>query len=107
MQSTFVLAQLEALPLPEDNLRKAEAAVEKAVKLYHPDFMVFPEVFMSHYPAGTDRSVILGVGEALDGPFVKGMQKLAKENQIWMVFGMREKVEKMMRMTGIIIQQSC
>ena len=33
MQSTFVLAQLEALPLPEDNLRKAEAAVEKAVKL--------------------------------------------------------------------------
>ena len=93
MQSTFVLAQLEALPLPEDNLKKAAAAVEKAVKLYHPDFMVFPEVFMSHYPAGTDRSVILGVGEPLDGPFVKGMQKLAKENQIWMVFGMREKVE--------------
>jgi predicted amidohydrolase len=55
MQSTFVLAQLEALPLPEDNLKKAAAAVEKAVKLYHPDFMVFPEVFMSHYPAGTDR----------------------------------------------------
>ena len=93
MQSTFVLAQLEALPLPEDNLKKAAAAVEKAVKLYHPDFMVFPEVFMSHYPAGTDRSVILGVGEPLDGPFVKGMQKLAKENQIWLVFGMREKVE--------------
>ena len=93
MQSTFVLAQLEALPLPEDNLKKAAAAVEKAVKLYHLDFMLFPEVFMCHYPAGTDRSVILGVGEPLDGPFVKGMQKLAKENQIWMVFGMREKVE--------------
>ena len=39
-------------------VKKAAAAVEKAVKLYHPDFMVFPEVFMSHYPAGTDRSVI-------------------------------------------------
>lgn len=93
MQSTFVLAQLEALPLPEDNLKKARKAVSEAVERFHPDFMVFPEIFMSQYPARTARKVILSAGESLDGPFVAGMQQLARENHLWMVFGMWEKVE--------------
>lgn len=93
MQSTFVLAQLEALSLPADNLKKAEEAVSKAINRFHPDFIVFPELFMSQYPPRTARETILGVGESLDGPFVSGMQKLARENHLWMVFGMREKVE--------------
>lgn len=90
MKSTFVLAQLEALPDPKDNLAKAQKAVKEAVEQYHPDFMVFPEGFMTHYPTGTDRSIILGAAQSLEGPFVQGMQALAKEYGLWMVFGMRE-----------------
>lgn len=93
MQSIFVLAQLEAAPYAEENLKKAQAAVEKAVEKYHPDFIVFPESFMSHFPTGTERETILSVGEALDGPFVTGMRKLAEQYGLWMVFGMSEKVE--------------
>lgn len=90
MKSTFVLAQLEALPDPADNIKKAEAAVQAAVERFHPDFMVFPEVFMSHYPVGTDRKIILDSAQPLDGPFVKAMQNLAKTHNLWIVFGMRE-----------------
>jgi len=93
MKSTFVLAQLEAKPDPMDNIKKAEQAVKESMELYHPDFMIFPEVFMSHYPVGTDRKIILDSAQKLDGPFVKAMQNLSKANHLWMVFGMREATE--------------
>ena len=43
MKSTFVMAQLQALPDPKDNLEKAEQAIKDAKAQYNPDFMVFPE----------------------------------------------------------------
>lgn len=93
MISTFVLAQTMQEGDPEKNLKVAQDCVAKAMELYKPDFMVFPELFMSEYPSGTDRATCLGAAQHLDGPFVTGMRKLAKDNGIWMVFGMPEKVE--------------
>lgn len=94
MKSTFVLAQLEALPDYNENLKKADEAVKKATELYHPDFMVFPEGFMTHYPKGTDQQIILNSAQKIDGHFVKHMQKLALDNNLWIVFGMREVTEE-------------
>jgi len=93
MQSTFVLAQMKQDGNAELQLTKAQEAVAKAVKLYSPDLMIFPELYMSEYPAGTDRATCLAAAQSLDGPFVTGMKKLAKDNGIWLIFGMPEKVE--------------
>ncbi len=93
MESVFVLAQMAASGDPAVNLEQAETAILKAEKRYHPDFIVFPEVYMSHFPNGTDRKTCLATAETLDGPFVTGMRKLAAEHHLWMVFGMNERVE--------------
>lgn len=92
MKSTFVMAQLQALPDPKDNLEKAEQAIKDAKAQYNPDFMVFPERFMFQYPEGTDRKTILSASQPINGPFVTAMRKLAKEYGVWMVFGMNETV---------------
>lgn len=92
MKSRFVLAQMEQKGLPEENLESARKAVAEAMERYQPDLMLFPECFMSHFPLGTDRAVCLGTAQSLSGPFVTGMRSLAKENGIWIVFGMNEKV---------------
>ena len=93
MQSTFVLAQMASDGQPEVNLEKAKKAVAKAAELYHPDVMVFPELFMSFFPVGTDHSITLATAQPLDGPFVTGMRELAKQYGIWLIFGMNETVE--------------
>ncbi len=93
MAATFVLAQTHSVGDPAENLKTAQKAVMEATAQYKPDFMVFPELFMSMFPVGTDRATCLGTAQALDGPFVTGMQKLAADNGIWIVFGMNEKVE--------------
>ena len=93
MQSTFVLAQLAQEGLPEVNLEKAKKAVAQAKELYRADMVIFPEMFMSHFPTGTDRETCLATAETLQGPFVTEMRTLAKENGVWIIFGMNEKVE--------------
>ena len=45
-QSTFVMAQMASEGSPEVNLEKAKKAIEKAVSLYHPDVVIFPELYM-------------------------------------------------------------
>ena len=92
-KSTFVLAQMKQEGNPEINLKAAQEKVSEAVEMYHPDLMIFPELFMSDFPNGTERSISLGSAQNLDGPFVSGMRQLAKDNKIWIVFGMNEKVE--------------
>lgn len=93
MQSTFVIAQLASVGEPAENLKKAKETMAKATELYKPDVVVFPECFMSMFPAGTDRAICLGTAQHLDGPFVTGMRELAKEHGSWIIFGMNEKVE--------------
>lgn len=92
-KSVFVLAQMPEEGDPAKNLTNAQEAVARAMQAYHPDLMVFPEGFMSHFPAGTERKTMLGTAQFLDGPFVTGMRQLAKENKLWIIFGMNEKVE--------------
>lgn len=92
-QSTFVLAQMASDGQPEVNLEKAKQAVAKAAELYRPDLVVFPEVYMSFFPVGTDHAITLSTAQALDGPFVTGMRELARQYGTWLVFGMNEAVE--------------
>ncbi|MFV0496648.1 MAG: carbon-nitrogen hydrolase family protein [Candidatus Fimivivens sp.] len=93
MPATFVLAQLHSHGEPTVNLKNAQQATEKAVATYKPDLMVFPEAFMSLFPANTDRMTRLSTAQKLEGPFVTGMQALAKKHGVWMVFGMNEKTD--------------
>lgn len=92
-QSTFVLAQMASGGQPEVNLEKARNAAARAAERYHPDVMVFPEMFMSYFPIGTDHAAAPAVSQPLDGPFVTGMRELARQYGFWLVFGMNETVE--------------
>jgi len=93
MKSTFVLAQVASAGPAEENLKKAEAAILEAVSLYRPDVMVFPENFMSVWPPKTPQETRLAEAQPTDGPFVKGMCRLAAEHGIWLIFGMSEACE--------------
>lgn len=93
IQSTFVLAQMASDSSPEVNLNKAEGAVAQASQLYHPDVIVFPELYMSLFPMNSERSVSLSTAQPLDGPFTDGMCRLARQYGIWLIFGMNEVVE--------------
>ena len=93
MKSRFVVAQMEQNGDPEINLENARKAVAEAVEYYHADFIVFPECFMSLYPAGTPHETQLASAQTLDGPFATEMKKLAKDNHVWIAFGMNEKVD--------------
>lgn len=75
MKSRFVVAQMEQNGDPEINLANARKAVAEAVEYYHADFIVFPECFMSLYPAGTPKETQLGSAQTLDGPFATGNEK--------------------------------
>ncbi len=90
MKSKWVLAQLTNVGDPAENLEKAKKYAKQAYEEYHPDFMIFPEVYMTHYPQGTPMETVLAAAQPLDGPFVTGMRELAKKYHMWMVFGMSE-----------------
>ena len=85
MKSKWVLAQLTNVGDPAENLEKAKKYAKQAYEEYHPDFMIFPEVYMTHYPQGTPMETVLAAAQPLDGPFVTGMRKLAKDNGIWLL----------------------
>ena len=93
MESTFVMVQLQPLPDPKDNLKKAQDMAEKAVQKFHPDFLLFPETFSSEFAPGSTIEERCAAAEPLDGPFVTGMRKLAADCHAWMAFGMKETVE--------------
>ena len=90
MKNMFVMAQMKAEETPELTLEKSRLAVVKAIDEYHADFIIFPESFMFHKPPGTDSRIILETAQHINGPFVTDMCNLAKEYNIWMVFGMSE-----------------
>ena len=92
-QSTFVMAQMASEGSPEVNLEKAKKAIEKAVSLYHPDVVIFPELYMSLFPSGTAHEIALATAQPLDGPFVIQMREQARQHGIWLIFGMNEAVE--------------
>lgn len=91
-ESTFVLAQMASDGYPEHNLEEAKKALKEAEQ-YHPDMVIFPELFMSEFPQGTPVEVCHSTAQSLDGPFVTAMRDLAKQYGVWMVFGMNEIVD--------------
>ncbi len=91
MKSKFAMIQMECFADPAENLEKAEKFVNEAMELFAPDLIVFPETFMSEM--GGHISARNAWAQPLDGPFVKGMQKLARDHGVWMVFGMKETTE--------------
>jgi deaminated glutathione amidase len=93
MTVRIVLAQLGSTDNKEVNLRKAQSAVQRSVDSYGSDLVVFPEVFMSHFPPDTPHHIVRNDSERLDGPFVTSMCNLARSNHTWLVFGMREATE--------------
>ena len=90
MESIFAMIQMECMPEPAENLKKAGLFAENAVKKYHPDFLLFPETFMTEILRGSieERNAR---AETLDGPFVEGMRKIASGHGVWIAFGMKEK----------------
>lgn len=93
MKAKFVLAQVASVADPAVNLQKARALCAKAYETQRPDVLVFPEMFMSFFPWGTDRDTVRAAAQPLDGPFVTQMRALAKQYGVWIVFGMNERVE--------------
>ena len=51
MESLFVMAQVAPTEYPKDNLEKADSLVKEAAEKYHPGMIIFPETFMSRFPA--------------------------------------------------------
>ena len=77
MESLFVMAQVAPTEYPKDNLEKADSLVKEAAEKYHPGMIIFPETFMSRFPAGTDIATANAVAEPLDGEFVQAEKDLS------------------------------
>lgn len=93
MKGKFVLAQTASAGDPAVNSEKAKALARRAWEAFQPDVLVFPEMFMSYFPFGTERETVLAAAQPLDGPFVTQMRALAKQYGMWLVFGMTEAPE--------------
>ncbi len=93
MSTQIVMAQLESTADKHVNLEKASRSITAATKEYGAKIVLFPEVFMNHFPKGTPQKTIRSESETLDGPFVTAMKQLAKDQNTWVVFGMRETTE--------------
>ena len=79
MKSKFAMVQMESVADPAENLKKAAGFVKEAMELCNPKFIVFPETFMSEtFGEIRERNAW---AECLDGPFVTGMKKLAKDKK--------------------------
>lgn len=93
MTLRLVMAQLESTSDKHVNYEKAVEAIQKAVHQHAAQMVVFPEIFMSYFPPTTPLEVIRADAESLTGPFVTKMSSLAKEEGVWLIFGMKELVE--------------
>ncbi len=93
MAFQLVMAQLVSSDDKKANLKKAGKAVKDSKEIHRADLVIFPEVFMSHFPIGTPKDISLNDAEDINGPFVTGMRDLAREHGIWIIFGMREATE--------------
>ena len=87
MESLFVMAQVAPTEYPKDNLEKADSLVKEAAEKYHPGMIIFPETFMSRFPAGTDIATANAVAEPLDGEFVQ------RKTHLYDAFGYKESNE--------------
>lgn len=86
-------AQMQSSAHAEENLAKAEVAVRKAAER-GAKLVIFPEIFMSWIAPGEMRAEVTRQrSQPLDGPFVRGLARAAREAGIWLVAGMLETAE--------------
>lgn len=88
MSYLLALAQCQSSPDYRKNLEKARYFAKEAQNA-HAQLLVFPEYFM--VPFELSAKEYLHAAQPMDGPFVKTMQKIAEEFQLWIVFTMNEK----------------
>lgn len=87
MKLTVALAQVTSGPDSRENLKTAAAFLDEA-RSASAQLVVFPEVFMNHYPSETPFDQM--ETETLEGAFVRTMSQMAKQHRVWCIFGMRE-----------------
>lgn len=83
------VAQVKAEQLKEKNIEKAEKYVSQAKK-ENVDLIVFPEIYMQYVPSNSEIK-LADIAESIEGDFVKGMSQIAKDNGVYIIFGMYEK----------------
>lgn len=83
------LAQVGSTADKAENLEKARQYIREAARL-GVELIVFPEVFMSHFPPDTEPEVLAADREPVTGPFAEAMNQLLREFGLWGVYGMRE-----------------
>ena len=84
LQPTCRLAVIQAAPVLFDKrkgLEKALALIERAVREYAPEVIVFPELFLPGYPYGMNFGFSVGerTGEVLIEKSVKGYKEIEYE----------------------------
>ncbi len=90
MAVRVALAQVGSTADKARNLDTAAAYMERAAD-GGAQLVVFPEVFMNHFPPDTPLEVQADSAADLDGPFAMAMAALARDHGTWCVFGMRER----------------
>ncbi|MFC7393015.1 carbon-nitrogen hydrolase family protein [Scopulibacillus cellulosilyticus] len=82
------VAQLKSSSDKTANLEKARKYIKQA-KDSGADFILLPEMYMAFIPSSSHMTYA-DIAEPLDGPFVSGLAKCAKENQIYVICGVHE-----------------
>ena len=88
----IAMFQSSSTPVPEENLKKAEAAVAEA-RAYDPCILVFPECFMCYFEKKQTVPEKSEIVKKTHGMFLARMQELAKEAGFWIMFGCYEPAE--------------
>ncbi len=90
MSTLIAAAQMQSSAVPEENLLKAEAALEIA-RGRGAKLIVFPELFMSWLAPGEfEAAHTRKVSQPLDGPFVTALSEAARQMHVWVVAGTLE-----------------
>ena len=84
----IAIAQTTSSKNWEDNIRKATDFIKRAKK-EKAQMIVFPEYFMNYYPDPDHKYI--EKAQSFHGKFIKEMKELAKESNMWIIFGMNEK----------------
>ncbi len=90
-QLKVALAQMTCIKADKNkNINKMRTFAEKARK-EKAKLVVFPELSLTDYVI---RDLLYELAEPVPGPSVEKIAEIAKENKLYMVFGMPEKSEK-------------
>ena len=90
-QLKVALAQMTCIKADKNkNINKMRTFAEKARK-EKAKLVVFPELSLTDYVV---RDLLYELAEPVPGPSVEKIAEIAKENKLYMVFGMPEKSEK-------------